>query len=772
MQYSHTEGAKAPVNQARGLLTFRRPLFSTLCTALATLSLLGPLVAEAQTANRRAAPTRTEVRNTATAPAPVAAAPAPAAPQAPAPAPTDPATAAAGNEPLSLKDVAVPEPTNLYAFLKGTAGRTDGNAARTAAIRLGKALFWDMQIGSDNVQACATCHFNAGVDSRAKNQLDPGTNDGDEIFGNTKIPGVPGPNEAPWYYWFAPNFRLQAEHFPTHRRADPHAKADGFGNANVIMDTNDIVSSQGVRLGDCAVNCGDARDLVFNYAGDNVRRSAPRNAPSAVNAAFHVDQFWDGRASFIFNGMTPFGFRDQASVVKRVVNGQVRDVKVRIPYASFASQGVGPPLSLREMTGHQRDFDDLANKLLAPTAIPLALQRVSPSDSVLGPLARSSNRPGLSRHYQQLIFEAFRSEWTGTQTNTVGAPSAVMRHNFPLFFGLALLLYQNTLIADDTPFDRYMGARRAVRQGNAAIAPDPSALTPQEQLGLALYVGPGKCDACHALPETSNHVVRAAGLQSRPPRNDPVLGWVNRPQDPINEVYPSSLIELMTMGDGRLGVYDSGFYNIGVRPTTEDIARAATAPSGLPLSYTELALLKRSAALPPDVAPFVPETGKDEAGNLLPASMIFLQALNRTVTRGAFKTPMLRNQLYQGPYFHNGEDATLRHVVEFYSRGGNFPQTNHDDLDADITYLPEFDAGKGEAEEQNIQALVAFLARGLTDPRVVFERAPFDHPEIFIPSGINAQTHRPEVFITLPMVGREGRTTPINRFLDLDPQSR
>src|SRR5919198_4286940 len=44
------------------------------------------------------------------------------------------------------------------------------------AIRLGKALFWDMQGGSDNKTACATCHFHGGGDSRVRNQLNPGAN--------------------------------------------------------------------------------------------------------------------------------------------------------------------------------------------------------------------------------------------------------------------------------------------------------------------------------------------------------------------------------------------------------------------------------------------------------------------------------------------------------------------------------------------------------------------------------------------------------------------
>ena len=44
---------------------------------------------------------------------------------------------------------------------------------RAAAVRLGKALFWDMNIGSDGKTACASCHFQAGADNRIKNQISP-----------------------------------------------------------------------------------------------------------------------------------------------------------------------------------------------------------------------------------------------------------------------------------------------------------------------------------------------------------------------------------------------------------------------------------------------------------------------------------------------------------------------------------------------------------------------------------------------------------------------
>src|SRR5690349_17701692 len=52
-------------------------------------------------------------------------------------------------------------------------GLSDYVADKNAAIALGKTLFWDMQAGSDGVVACASCHFNAGADSRVNNSVSP-----------------------------------------------------------------------------------------------------------------------------------------------------------------------------------------------------------------------------------------------------------------------------------------------------------------------------------------------------------------------------------------------------------------------------------------------------------------------------------------------------------------------------------------------------------------------------------------------------------------------
>ena len=74
---------------------------------------------------------------------------------------------------------------------------------RAATIALGKALFWDMRVGSDAKTACASCHFHAGADPRSKNQLSRGPNGTSFAFGG-------------------PNYQLQAGDFPFHQFSDPN----------------------------------------------------------------------------------------------------------------------------------------------------------------------------------------------------------------------------------------------------------------------------------------------------------------------------------------------------------------------------------------------------------------------------------------------------------------------------------------------------------------------------------------------------------------------
>jgi hypothetical protein len=73
---------------------------------------------------------------------------------------------------------------------------------------------------------------------------------------------------------------------------------------------------------------------------------------------------------------------------------------------------------------------------------------------------------------------------------------------------------------------------------------------------------------------------------------------------------------------------------------------------------------------------------------------------------------------------------TLRQVVDFYVRGGDFPVTNSQHRDFNILNL-NAELQSDLSEEEKV-ALVDFLLE-LTDDRVRLEKAPFDHPQVILP---------------------------------------
>src|SRR5216684_8731252 len=113
---------------------------------------------------------------------------------------------------------------------------------KAAAVQLGKALFWDMQAGSDDIQACASCHFNAGADSRPNNDVNPGQAGGDNSF---QI-GVPFNGKSGTNYHYNPG--TSAAGFGGYHDGDfPFRKlADVNDRFSVIADSNDVSGSQGV----------------------------------------------------------------------------------------------------------------------------------------------------------------------------------------------------------------------------------------------------------------------------------------------------------------------------------------------------------------------------------------------------------------------------------------------------------------------------------------------------------------------------------------------
>src|SRR5947199_4902012 len=141
-------------------------------------------------------------------------------------------------------------------------------ADKTAAIQLGKALFWDMQAGSDDIQACASCHFNAGADSRAINQVNPGQAGGDNNFQvGVSANGSLGPN----YHYKAGT--ADAGFGGYHDGDFPFRKvADAKDRFSVISDINDVSGSQG--------EFGLTNDRITVSKGGD-----PDNSPSQTNNA-------------------------------------------------------------------------------------------------------------------------------------------------------------------------------------------------------------------------------------------------------------------------------------------------------------------------------------------------------------------------------------------------------------------------------------------------------------------------------------------------------
>ena len=134
--------------------------------------------------------------------------------------PNPPLSSDLANLPGDLRAVQVPAPSNLGDFVKDP----------VMAVALGKALFWDMQVGSDGVQACASCHFRAGADPRSKNQVSPGLR---------RAPSA----DLAYSTGTGPNHQLTASDFPLTRLATPGVR----GALDPGADSNDAVSSQGIH---------------------------------------------------------------------------------------------------------------------------------------------------------------------------------------------------------------------------------------------------------------------------------------------------------------------------------------------------------------------------------------------------------------------------------------------------------------------------------------------------------------------------------------------
>jgi cytochrome c peroxidase len=561
----------------------------------------------------------------------------------------------------------------------------------------------------------------------------------------------------------------------------------------------------------------------FHTKRHPVRQVEPRNTPTTINAAFFHSNFWDGRANNIFNGVGVFGMRDihgdpnQRLIV--VENGVPTLGYLQVRNASLASQAVGPPVSALEMSCAGRTLADVGRRLMWTR--PLAYQRVDRTDSVLGPYAaRGIGGLDPRYHYALLIMKSFDPKyWAAPGRFRIENGQLVrdprghtqLEINFSMFWGLSIMLYEQTLISDQSRFDDWFEScrplvdnpdttlndvpiknprvtcRPAPENPNQSTDPTAHGFTAEEALGFALFnnggVGirnPGNpaCSGCHpvtnpvATPFVSPTFSEAAFQEGQ------AFVPVERSRvDDRGFGLPSAI-------EG--GVHDRGFFNLGLRPATADLGNGRRDPYGNPLSISRMFLLEQAGVAVVDptgitnrcATPTLVEPGgtpqfpgcPNEAPGPLDIS------LERELVDGSFKTPSIRNVALTPPYFHYGGYSDLRSVVEVYARGGSkrnmlgSPESTGD-------WSGTGPLGHGVAEGTNhgtnvdffirdikstdaqIDAIVAFL-KSVTDPRVQCDQAPFDHPELVVFNGHREPTRAyygaHEKTFVLPAVGAAG----------------
>jgi cytochrome c peroxidase len=209
---------------------------------------------------------------------------------------------------------------------------------------------------------------------------------------------------------------------------------------DLLLNTpDDILGSAGVIRSDSANEF--ERDPVFALRPQITNRAANSN----INSGYATDLFWDGRARSTFT--------DPQTGLVAIANG-----------GALESQAVAPPTNTIEMAHAGVDWTMVSAKLR--TVQPLALSTNIPAD-VRDALASEPNYP-----------ELFRRAFGDDQINARR-------------IAFAIATYQRTLIADQTPWDRFQ-------------AGEVNAMSPQQQQGWTLFQqnGPGqaRCNACHTAP--------------------------------------------------------------------------------------------------------------------------------------------------------------------------------------------------------------------------------------------------------------------------------
>ena len=245
-------------------------------------------------------------------------------------------------------------------------------------------------------------------------------------------------------------------HIPGSGGADPrlalHPGPDGvLGNADDLRTSPGVISA--------GASGSYEPDPIFGLD----RQLTSRAANPSIMAMFADELFWDGRA--------PNRFEDPETGETVIASG-----------GALESQAVVPIVSDIEMAHMDMDWETVTATL--EDAVPWALAEDHPAD-VAAVLAGDPGYPEL--------FEAAFGVGSGD------GPITAAR------IGMAIATYERTLLADQTPWDAFIG-------GNT------DAMTPQQQQGWQTFQG-SDCRLCHVPPLFTDDSFRNLGLR---PNNEDI----------------------------------------------------------------------------------------------------------------------------------------------------------------------------------------------------------------------------------------------------------
>lgn len=662
------------------------------------------------------------------------------------------------------------------------------------AIALGKALFWDTAVGSDGM-ACASCHFNAGADSRIKNQLNPGDK-GSKATSTTFETMASGATGGP-------NYTLTQSDFPFFQFSDPFSQF-----STILFESDDVAASSGTFSGDFQDtprfegdddDCVRSADFTFHVNNDGTRRVEPRNAPTVINAFLNHRNFWDGRANNVFNGSSNWGDRDpNAGVWVKVGRRSVQKQRLNLINSSLASLAVAPPQSDTEMACRNRSLADLGRKMLLRQ--PLQNQKVHDADSVFGPMNLTLSspgdlQPGLNTTYKQMVRLAFDKKYWSYSRRVFGAPAVgtpytQMEANFSMFFGLALQMYQATLFSNQAPIDLTPRNTDPNDSANYYI-PTFEGMGYTEAEKTSLISGfrqfeASHCNLCHAGPATTSAAIAANTLvvtptpgafygpaHSRIAFGPDAMGYDNAAANSNITQYGSLIDRRQT--NGGIMLMDVGFLNTAVARLDEDPGIDATDDFGNPLSFVEqyIQYLIGNPAGISDTSAGINQVRSCDfflalAENANFSSNFIFTALNNIIVDGTHEgTPRTANckdpnKAYipsiaeANAHLGTGKMAVITTAAFKVPSLRNIALTGpymHNGSILTLSQVIEFYARAGNffnlsteaslfnvgmnmpGDAQQRADLEFFLREALTDPRVTRQQAPFDHPEIKIPHG-------------------------------------